>query len=590
MKYPVEGLDYFRLCNEAKKVVESAASRRIKIVLLADFSSQQITVMLKALFFRNGVFAEILESEFDSIDHSIYSDDFCLKEFSPDLVLILECSQSLRGRYYGSNAGAAAFLAEKTARMQERWDKIKEKCPSATVLQSNWVLPYERPFGNFGSKVPNTLFGVSENLNRTLTGASVVRRDLFILDLESVASYIGKKAWFDERLWALYKYPCALEYFPHIAQAAVDIALALKGSFIKCVVVDLDNTLWGGIIGDDGLEGIHLGHGDEGEPFLLFQHYLLSLKRRGILLAVCSKNDPENARLPFKKHPEMVLREDDFAVFVANWEEKPGNIRLIQETLSIGLDSMLFLDDSAFERNFVRDRLPEVIVPELPEDPANYVKALSELNLFETASFSAADGTRTRQYQEEFLRKSVKTKFADHDDYLKSLDMKIALERFSRENLGRISQLIQRSNQFNLATRRYTEAQCESFMKDEAGYFPVSVSLKDKFGDYGLILCAVVSWNKLDAVIEEWVMSCRVLFRGAEQCAMNQIVEIARQKGLRRITGRFAPTDKNKMVKNFYRDFGFKLISEEPGGATLWEIEAVDYRPKQVFMEIKEIV
>jgi FkbH-like protein len=587
MKYAIENLDYFRLCGEAKKVMESGASKRIKITLLADFSSQQLSVMLKALFFKNGVYADILEAEFDSIDHFIYSENSSLKKFSPDIVLILECCQALRGHYYGSKAGTAALLDEKSGRARERWDKVKDKCPNSVILQSNWVLPFERPFGNYGRKVPGTFLGVVESLNRQLIEASNARRDVFIVDFDSIASYVGKKAWFDERLWALYKYPCALEYFPHIAQRIVDIALALKGSVIKCVVVDLDNTLWGGIIGDDGLEGIRLGHGDEGEAFVLFQQYLLELKKRGILLAVCSKNDPENARLPFLKHPEMVLREEDFAVFVANWEDKPGNIRLIQETLNIALDSMLFLDDSAFERNFVRERLPEVVVPELPEDPADYVKVLSEWNLFETASYSPADGVRTQQYQEEFRRKLTKAKFENHDDYLRSLDIKIALERFSPENLGRIAQLIQRSNQFNLATRRFTEAQCESFMKDETGFLPLSATLKDKFGDYGLILCAIVSWKKSVAVIEEWVMSCRVLFRGAEQCAMNHIVETAKRKGISRVMGKFVPSDKNKMVKDFYRNFGFTLVAEESGGDSSWELEVSGYRPKQVLMEIK---
>jgi FkbH-like protein len=588
MRYGIENLDYFHLCSETKKITESGASKKIRIALLADFSSQQLSVMLKALFFKNGAYADILEAAFDSIDHAIYSDDSPLKNFSPVIVLILECCQSLRARYYGAKAGGAAvFLNEKADRAQERWDKIKEKYPGSVILQSNWVLPFERPFGSFSRKVPGTFLSIVESLNRMVTEASKSRGDVFMIDLESIASYAGKKTWFDERLWALYKYPCALEYFPHVAQAIIDITLALKGSVIKCVVVDLDNTLWGGVIGDDGLEGIHLGHGDEGEAFVLFQHYLLELKKRGILLAVCSKNDPENARLPFRRHPEMVLREDDFAVFVANWEDKPANILLIQETLNIGFDSILFLDDSAFERNFVRKRFPEVLVPELPEDPADYVKVLSELNLFETTSYSPIDSVRTQQYQEEFRRKVIKSKFENHDDYLRSLDMEIILERFSPENLGRISQLIQRSNQFNLATRRYTEAQCESFMRDEAGFFPLCVTLKDRFGDYGLILCAVVSWEKTVAVIEEWVMSCRVLFRGVEQCAMNQIVEMVRQKGIGRIVGRFVPSDKNKIVKDFYRNFGFKLSAEESGGASSWELEVNGYSPTQILMEIK---
>ena len=587
LKYGFEELDYFRLCREFKSIKPDASKKKIKVALLADFASQQLTVVLKTLFFKSGFNADILEAEFDSIDHSIYSGDSGLEAFAPELVLILESTQVLRAKYYASKENTASFADEWVSQAEARWDHLKQKCPAAVILQSSFVLPYEKPFGNYGNRVAGTFSAVAGNLNSKLAALSASRRDVLIVDVDSIASFVGKKSWSDERLWALYKYPCALEYFPLIAQALVDIALALKGIAVKCVIVDLDNTIWGGVIGDDGLEGIKLGHGDEGENFLLFQNFLLELKRRGILLAVCSKNESENARLPFQKHPEMILHEDDFAVFVANWDEKPKNIRLIQETLNIGFDSMVFLDDSAFERNFVRQILPEVIVPELPEDPANYVKYLSELNLFETASYSEADSSRTRMYQQEMERKLTKSKFENYDDYLKSLDMKITLNHFALIDLARSAQLLQRSNQFNLATRRYSEAQCEAFMKDEDSYLPVCVSLRDRFGDYGLISCVIVSWKGAEALIDEWVMSCRVLFRGVEQCTMNHIFNIAKQKGITRVVGYYIPSDKNKMVQDFYGKFGFKLKERSPEGVCRWAAAVADYEPKTVLMEVQ---
>ncbi len=267
-------------------------------------------------------------------------------------------------------------------------------------------------------------------------------------------------------MWILCKAFCAFEFLPHAVQNTVDILLSLKGAGVKCVVLDLDDTLWGGIIGDDGLEGIRLGHFGDGEAFQWFQHYLLDLKKRGILLAVCSKNDPENVLLPFRNHPEMVLKENDITVFIANWLSKVESIKAIRETLNISFSSMVFIDDSPFERNLVRDELPELIVPEMPEDPALYVRCLAEINLFETTSYSEIDAERAELYRLEAQRKIAEKRFSNPEDYLKSLDMKITLKRFDPFNLPRIAQLLQRSNQFNLLTRRFSEAQCETFMQD----------------------------------------------------------------------------------------------------------------------------
>ena len=260
---------------------------------------------------------------------------------------------------------------------------------------------------------------------------------------------------------------------------------------MKCVVLDLDNTLWGGVIGDDGLEGIALGEFDEGEAFVGFQKFIRELKRRGIILAVVSKNEHANAVLPFREHPHMALKEEDISVFVANWDNKADNIRLIQKTLNIGFDSLVFLDDNPFERNIVREFLPEVVVPELPEDPSLYLQSLADLNLFETASFSEADLQRADQYREEAQRELTKTHFTNINDYLTSLGMEIRLERFNAFNLPRIAQLIQRSNQFNLMTRRYGEAACEAMMKDPS-VAPLTLRLADKFGDYGLISVVIL--------------------------------------------------------------------------------------------------
>jgi FkbH-like protein len=351
-------------------------------------------------------------------------------------------------------------------------------------------------------------------------------------------------------------------------------------------VLDLDNTLWGGVIGDDGLEGIRLGDLEDGEAFVAFQRYLLSLKERGIILAVCSKNDHDNAVLPFARHPDMVLRQDDIAVFVANWSDKAENIRAIREVLNIGFDSMVFVDDNPFERNLVRGLLPEVIVPEMPEDPALYVRALARLNLFETTTYSHADLDRSEQYRVEARRHLAKASFASVDDYLRSLEMKISVERFSRPNLARIAQLIQRSNQFNLTTRRYGEGECASLMADQKRYHAFTLSLGDRFGSYGLIAVAILELRTEEIEIDSFLMSCRVLQRGVEDFAMNHLVGVARTHGAARVLGRYIPTAKNGMVRDFFGRFGFVHLGSDQDGQALWSLDVSRYVERPVLMSV----
>ena len=379
------------------------------------------------------------------------------------------------------------------------------------------------------------------------------------------------------------KTPCRLEHLPLLAQSLLDTILAASGMFAKCVVLDLDNTLWGGVIGDDGLEGIALGEFDEGEAFVGFQTFIRELKRRGIILAVVSKNEHAAAVLPFREHPHMVLKEEDISVFVANWDNKADNIRLVQKTLNIGFNSLVFLDDNPFERNIVRQFLPDVVVPDLPEDPSLYLQTLAGLNLFETASFSEADLQRADQYREEAQRELTKTHFTNINDYLASLGMEIRLERFNAFNLPRIAQLSQRSNQFNLMTRRYGEAACEAMMSD-ASTVPLTVKLGDKFGDYGLISVVVLKDAGSDIEIDEYLMSCRVLQRGVEGFTMNNIFSYAARRGAKRVTGHYLPTKKNDMVKGFFKSFGFEKIADGEGGASQWALAVDAYQPREIFM------
>jgi len=578
-------LDYFALLKKAKEL-PPPAGRRLKLALLGDVSTQHLVPLLRALLAGNGVDSEVYEAGFDTVEVEALDPASGLYAFAPDVVVILQAIGKLKSSYYESTGDRSTFAQTRAGEIEEVWKAIRKRS-GASIVQSNFVLPYERPFGNYGLEVPDTLHGLVSELTREIGLRARQNAGVLVNDVDYLAAWFGRRHFIDEKLWALSKSLCALELLPEVAQNIVDIALAAHGRAVKCVVLDLDNTLWGGVVGDDGLEGIELGDSDETGVFRAFQLYLRELGRRGILLAVCSKNDEAVARRVFQEHPGMVLREDDLAAFVANWEDKATNIRRIRDKLNIGLDTMVFLDDNPFERNLVRQMVPDVIVPELPEDPGLYVRAISEMNLFEVASHSALDEQRATLYREQERRDEERSRFESLDDYLKSLETTARVARFEPRDLPRIAQLLQRSNQFNLTTRRHSEAECEAMMGDEAGCFPFSITVRDRFGDFGLINVVILRRADSALEIDTFVMSCRVLQRGVEQLAMNKVFEEARRSGCRRVLGRYIPTAKNGMVKDFYDRFGFRREAAPDGEGTSFALGVDEYLPRQV--HIREV-
>ncbi|MBQ9513134.1 MAG: HAD-IIIC family phosphatase, partial [Lachnospiraceae bacterium] len=379
--------------------------------------------------------------------------------------------------------------------------------------------------------------------------------------------------------------PVALNALPAVAQSVTDVLCAMQGRLKKCVVLDLDNTLWGGVIGDDGLNGIEIGELGKGHVFTNLQRWLKELKDFGIILAVCSKNDEAVAKEPFEKHEDMVLRLSDISVFVANWEDKATNIKLIQETLNIGMDSIVFLDDNAFERNLVREKCEGITVPELPEDPAEWLNFLQRENYFETASFTGVSEDRTAQYQAEFQRRQSEASYDSIDDYLASLEMVAHAEAFDAGHTARIAQLTQRSNQFNLRTVRYTEEEVAELMRDDR-VFTRYYTLRDKFGDHGLIALAILRRTDDETMfVDTWLMSCRVLKRTMEAFVVNDLVALAHDAGCTYLAGEYLPTAKNKMVSAVYDDFGFARKEETPDGAKRYTLTLDDYMPQKTFIQ-----
>jgi len=574
-------LDYRQLLRAGKHLDLAACTTEKRIAILSDAAVPQLVPLLKVLFARRGIRAAIHLAEYDAVELEVFDASSRLYAFAPDAIVLLGAPQALRLAYYRQLEDREHFAERVVSRLADAWDAIRQRSP-ALILQSNFPPPYERQYGSYDHLLPQTFLAQVARLDVALGEQARLRTGVLIDDVAGLAVRVGLRQWYDERLWTLAKAFCALEHLPLVAQSVVDLVAAADGAVVKCVVTDLDNTLWGGVVGDDGAAALEMDPFGDGEPFHRLQQYLRELKRRGVVLAVCSKNDRETALEVFRTHPDMVLREEDVAVFVANWGPKPDNLRLIQRTLNIGFDAMVFLDDSPFERQLVRETLPQMIVPELPADPADFVRFLSELNLFESTTFSEEDLLRADAYRANALRDESRAAFSDITEYLRSLDMRITMRRFDAMSLPRVAQLIQRTNQFSLNPTRHSLAECTRMLDDDSGYLPFSLSLIDRFGDNGLISVIVLrdAGDALDVVT--WRMSCRVLGRGVETFAMNRVVEIARARGHEWITGAYVPTAKNGMMAGFFAQFGFAPDGARDDGGTAWRLRVASYEPRAV--------
>ena len=349
-------LNYFALTRQAKRAIPPQG-QPLRLALLADVSTQHLVPVLRVLLANNGFAADIYEAGYDTLELEAYNPNSALHSFRPQVVVILQSAARAKERFYAFEGDSAGFVRARAAEIENVWKALQERTP-AFILQSTFVTPYERPFGNFGVKLAQDPRAVLSELNREIGLRARQYPSVFINDVNYLAGWVGRRHFIDEKLWSLAKSLCALEFLPDVAQNIVDVTLACLGRSVKCVVLDLDNTLWGGVVGDDGLEGIGLGDLDEGGAFRSFQLYLRELARRGVILAVCSKNDESLARRVFREHPAMVLKEEHIAVFIANWQDKASNIRGIRERLNIGFDAMVFLDDNPFERNLVRPARP----------------------------------------------------------------------------------------------------------------------------------------------------------------------------------------------------------------------------------------
>lgn len=551
---------------------------RLRLALLGDSATQFLAKAIRGYGYEEKINIEIFEADFDQLNHQILDADSELYHSHPEFVVLYLSAERLLDRFAAAEPHKRGQFAEQIICEIQAWWKTVAQQSQARIIQLNFVEVNDGVFGHFAAKVEASWPYQIRKLNLELMKRAQEQKHVFIADAAGLSSSVGYNCTHDPRLYAVSKLAFALDFLPVVAKAVIDIVRAISGKAKKCLILDLDNTLWGGVIGDEGMESLQIGELGMGHAFDGLQRWAKQLKQRGIILAVCSKNEEAIAKKPFQEHPDMTLRLDDIAIFVANWNNKADNIKQIQSTLNIGFDSMVFLDDSVFERNLVREMLPAVTVPELPEDPALYVAYLCSLNLFETATFSEEDLQRTRQYQQEVARTDLQKSFSSFDDYLKSLEMVSTVKAFDDFSVPRIAQLSQRSNQFNLRTVRYTEADIER-IRNLPDYITLSFNLEDKLGDHGLIgLVILKKLTQERALIETWIMSCRVLKRGMEEFIVNQMVKQARAQKLERLIGEYIPTSKNVMVKDLYHQMGFSACD----GA--WELNLPAFTELKTFI------
>ena len=543
--------------------------RQCKVGVLGRSTTNLLVLTLRTLCLRDRIGAEIYEAPFGSVEQEMWDAESGLGRFRPDIVLLVMHWRNLQLEAVTENEQTwiSRFIEEQKA----GWKRLSESF-ACHIIQPSFDYPAAEAYGHLAGVLPGGRTRVIELLNLRLREEAPA--NVSILDLAAVQRQAGTRRWEDEQAWARYRQHPATETLPELAEAYMSHVRAVLGLSRKVLVTDLDNTLWRGVIGEDGLDGIGIGPGSpEGEAHLRLQQYLLDLKRRGVLLAVCSKNNLTDAQLPFLRHPHMALRLTDFAAFRANWDDKVANLRAMAGDLSLGLDSFVFLDDNPLEREWVRSELAEVAVVEVGSSPFHVVRALDRGHYFEALSLSGEDLARSDRYRLEGQRASLRASAGSLDDFLKNLQLEAAVEEITEKNLTRVTQLVNKTNQFNVTTRRYTEAQLRGITTDPRGWAK-AFQMSDRMGKYGLI--GVLCCRPVDRSdvweIDTWLMSCRTLGRQMEKFMFDRMVEAAVERRIGRILGVYRPTEKNGLVRELYDQMEFRRVGES-GAEVRYELD-----------------
>jgi FkbH-like protein len=575
----------------ADETIPGALRTRLAIVSSATVDHLKAGIRLGAL--RRGLLADVHAGAYGQFRQEILDPSSYLRDFGPSIILFsLTAREAIAGvPLAASQEEAHSQIDSFVEELRGLWQAARVTY-GATLVQQTFLDNSECVFGSFERLVPGAPSTLIAYLNDRVAAAAA-REGIHLLDIAAAAARDGRDVWFDVGRWLQAKQEIAPQAAPLYGELAGRLVAAMLGRSHKCLVLDLDNTLWGGVIGDDGLEGIVLGDGTaSGEAHIALQRYARTLKERGIILAVCSKNEEEIALAAIEHHPEMLLRGGDFAVIVANWNDKAANLEEIAHRLNIGTDSLVFVDDNPVERDRVRGVLPMVAVPELPADPAGYARCIADAGYFETVSYTADDRARADQYAANASRETLRSAAPTMEEFLRGLQMSVTFGPFTAADLPRISQLINKTNQFNLTGRKYTSEQA-AVHAAAAGNITLQFRLADRFGDNGLVSALILrgAAARHDVLeLDTWVMSCRVFGRELEYEAMNIAVEAARRHGARAIVADYVPTTKNGIVGSLCEKLGFVrgAGAEAVSGATRWKLSVQDYVPKTTSIARRE--
>jgi FkbH-like protein len=564
--------------------VEKAGFSAVRLGIVASHTMDYLAAALSGTALRHSLVVDILLAGYGQAAQELLDPQSSFAAQRLHFVLLAFDYRALglstvRLKQEEADEGVSAAINHVSSMAAGIRDIIKATCILQTVAP-----PSDPVFGGFDARMPGSPRAMVERFNARLL-QEVAREGDLVVDAAFLAAKIGLDNWNDARGWHKAKLPAALDATPLYADHICRLLGAARGKARKCLVLDLDNTLWGGVIGDDGVHGIALGQNSAtGEAYVALQRFLFDLRQRGIILAVCSKNEDANARIPFREHPEMVLKEDHIAVFIANWSDKANNLREIAATLNIGTDALVFVDDNPAERGQVRQVLPEVAVPELTADPADYISLLANAGYFEAVGLSDEDLARADFYQAHGGRISLE-KIGNLEEYLDSLQMVATISPFNGVGRVRIAQLINKSNQFNLTTRRYSESDVQAFESDSSK-FCLQVRLADRFGDNGMISVVIFDKGPAEWRCDTWLMSCRVLGRRVEELVLATVAKAARSEGAQCLTGRYIPSKKNGLVIEHFAKLGFEKTADLPDRETTWSLNLSNYVAPQLPIQI----
>jgi FkbH-like protein len=560
----------------------------VRLALLSSSTIDHLVPAIRVGGLRRGMLLSVFAGAYGQYRQELLDPASRLADFRPDVVLL---SMTARQAIAGVPLQAGEEQAEQALHgvvsgLRDLWRAARERF-GATVMQQSFLDVFEPIFGSHDRLMPAAPARLVNRLNDLLAAAA--RQDgALLLDVAQASARDGIDAWYDVARWLQGK----MEIAPHAAlrygELVARLLAAQRGRSRKCLVLDLDNTLWGGVVGDVGVFGLVLGEGSaRGEAHLALQRYAKALKERGVILAVCSKNDPAIAERAFAEHPEMLLKRSDIAAFVANWGDKAENIRAIASQLNIGLDSLVFVDDNPAERARVREALPMVAVPELPDDPARYARCIAEGGYFEAISFTEDDARRGEQYAANVERDALRAMAQNLDEYLRGLEMTVTYGQFSAVDLARVTQLISKTNQFNTTGRRHSADDVSRFAAEKEN-ITLQFRLADRFGDNGLVSVMIlrpVPGEASTLEIDTWVMSCRVFGRQLEDEAMNIAVAAAAARGVAALRADFVPTERNGVISGLYAKLGFRRVpTDSPKGAGRWLLEISDYAERPTFI------